>query len=124
MGRDRLIPLVLYFTDHRGVETHLAWVRSDGRPTPENIQRWVNWYIQSQYPGQVNEAIAKTFGQLLVPTKARIVRQPSREVVATWTAPKFMALPPTPSSQQLKKLPIVKRSPARGKKGSRARLSR
>jgi hypothetical protein len=96
MGSDRLVPLVLYFTDQRGVESHVEWKRADGKPTPENIQRWVDVYVVSQYPGNINEDLGKLHGQLLVPNKARIVRQLGggrREMVVAWQAPAFMVLP-------------------------------
>jgi len=120
MGRDYLIPLVLEWSDQAGGKSWVAWKKSDGRPTEANIGRYVEAYIQSQYRGGANNHLARDKGFILVPNSAQIVRQPGREVVATWRAPAFMVMPPVPKFN--KDGGIVREKPPRA--GHRARLSR
>lgn len=100
MGRSVLMRYVLrlrYAPDplgRRWADSPGEWrVKEAGKPTPENIHRYVEVFVQSQYPGGVNEHLAKDAGYLLVPVSATITKQPEQRVVAEWTAPKFMALP-------------------------------
>lgn len=87
MARDYTPP---YLVEMEGT-TKCAWnvrerpgASADGKPTAENLKKYVEAFIASQEPGKPNAHIPKAFGHKIVPTWARIVRNGSREVVATY----------------------------------------
>ena len=84
-----------------GAVIPMIWdCKQDGRPNAANLETLVLDYIVSTYPGHPNEHISRSLGYIPVPNWARVVRQKTGEVVAQWTAPVFMALPPDPNAQQ------------------------
>jgi hypothetical protein len=64
-----------------------AWRKEDGRPTIANLEKRIMSYAKSLEKGGVNEHLSKNF--IPYPTFARIVRQATGEVVATWKAAPF-----------------------------------
>ncbi len=78
---------------HR-LTTSAEWdVRAYGRPTRENIARFVEAQTRSFMSGGPNHSLAEEMGYLPVPSRVRVVEQKSGRVVAEWEAPAFMALP-------------------------------
>lgn len=64
--------------------------RSDGPPTPENLARYVQAYIDSLKPNGANYHISKALGYMPIPNWARIVLNGgNRPAVAEWKAPAF-----------------------------------
>lgn len=66
--------------------------RGFGAPNAENLARYVADYIESLKVGGSNAHLARDYGFIPVPNYARIVRNGSREIVAEWAAPMFMAI--------------------------------
>ncbi len=123
MGRSVMATHVLYYTDQGG-EHWAVWQKGNGRPSPENIERWIDSFVASQYPGNINEGIAKAHNVLVVPREGRIYRQlgaGQKQLVAEWKAPSFWALP------EFRKItvdhPDVRR-PVRRSRNQRPRLTR
>lgn len=69
--------------------TPMAWQRKYGKPTPENIERYIRLYVKSQEPGGPNAHIAKSLGYLDIPNQGRVIRQRDNKLVAEWKAPAF-----------------------------------
>jgi hypothetical protein len=64
----------------------------DGKPTAENLAKWVQAFIDSHKPGGSNHHLS-SMGTLPIPSYARIVlNDGSRTLVAEWKAPMFMAI--------------------------------
>lgn len=73
--------------------TPMCWnSKGWGRPTKANLAKWVSKYIKSLQKGGANYHVSRSLGYIPVPTKAKIIRQKTGEVVATWLAPKFMVI--------------------------------
>lgn len=124
MGRSVMATHVLYYTDQGG-EHWAVWGRGNGKPSPENIEAWVNSFVVSQYVGNINDGIAKAAGMIMVPHEGRIYRQlghGQKEMVATWKAPAFWALPPHRLITVAQ--PDVRRPSRSRNRSSRPRLSR
>ena len=71
----------IYMRSHRQ-----AW---RGRATPKRLQEWVFAYARSLQVGGVNAHISTMLGYVPFPASARIVRQRTGEIVATWKAGLF-----------------------------------
>lgn len=67
----------------------LTW---SGRASDSILRRYINAYIQSMKPGGSNYHISKSLGYIPVPNRARLVRQRTGKVVATWESPPFMVI--------------------------------
>lgn len=66
-----------------------------GKPTAANLVKFVEGYMRSLEAGGSNAHLAKHYGFIPYPNWAKIVRNDgSREVVAEWKAPMFMAVGP------------------------------
>lgn len=93
MGRSRLIPIVIELLETPGMYiTPMEWqTKHAGKPTLENVQRYVYEFVQSQKTGEPNFGIGKT---LIVPNRARVYKQTrnGRELLVEWTAPMFWAI--------------------------------
>jgi hypothetical protein len=93
MGKSRIIPIVIEFGKIPGFHiTPMAWnSKVHGKPTTENIQRYVRTFIDSQKVGEPNFGIAQT---IIVPNDAQVYKQTKngRTLLATWKAPMFMAI--------------------------------
>ena len=64
-----------------------------GKPTAENLAKYVETYLGTLKPGGVNRHLVTAFGSKVIPHAVRVVKNDgSREVVAEWKAPMFMAL--------------------------------
>lgn len=64
-----------------------------GKPTAENLEKYVATYLDTLKPGGVNRGLVETFGMKVIPNAARIVHNDgSGLVVAEWKAPMFMAI--------------------------------
>jgi hypothetical protein len=78
------------------VELHVrdsfAWKASYGRPTAANLEKWRTAMNKSYAAGGVNEHISNMLGYVVNISAARIVRQATGEVVATYSAPMFEAV--------------------------------
>ena len=72
--------------------TDYAWRREYGRPTEANLERFIDAMASSQKSGGANAHLAEAYGQIVVTSSARIVRQLDGEVVASWKASAFRAL--------------------------------
>lgn len=75
----------------------MAWrPKQSGRPSTENIEKYIAEYVRSSGIGGANEHIGRMLGRMMIPPKsARIVRQTgpnAGEVVASWTCPAFWAI--------------------------------
>jgi hypothetical protein len=71
----------------------MAWeVKSKGKPTEANIEKYVRAFVDSQKIGGCNEHLSRSAGFIQVPNRARIIRQADNQVVAEWRAPMFMAI--------------------------------
>lgn len=66
-----------------------AW---SGRPTNANLAKYIRAHIKSLKKGGVNYHVSLALKYIPVPHKARIVRQKTGDVVATWKAPSFMVI--------------------------------
>lgn len=83
MGRTTTPTYRIETTEANGRTSKFAWRREYGKPTTENIAAYVDGFVKSCLPGGVNSHIA----HLVAPTvAARIVRQSTDEVIATWRA--------------------------------------
>ena len=70
--------------------TRMAWdCRSKGRPTDANLERYVLAYADSLKAGGVNMHLSQSLGHMPIPHSARIVRQSTGQVVASWEAATF-----------------------------------
>ena len=70
--------------------TRMAWdCRSKGRPTDANLERYVLAYADSLKSGGVNVHLSESLGFMPIPHSARIVRQSTGQVVASWQAAMF-----------------------------------
>jgi hypothetical protein len=70
----------------------MEWRTKDaGKPTTENIEKWVRKFIDSQKKGEPNFGIADI---LLIPNTAKVYKQTrsGKSLVAEWQAPKFMLI--------------------------------
>lgn len=93
MGRSYMPKYRIEFSDQGGPQFPQAWrVREYGKPTTENIEKWVHSLVDSMKIGGVNEHISRAVGYIPVPNRAKVVNQYTGETVATWTAPMFMAI--------------------------------
>lgn len=80
--------------------TPMAWwikpqpggIAGNGKPTAENLARFVAQYIRSLEPGGVNYHVSQSLGHVPYPDYAKIVVNGSWTVVAEWKAPAFMAV--------------------------------
>jgi hypothetical protein len=73
--------------------TPSAWkVKEHGKPTTDNIDKYVRAFIDSTKLGGCNDHFSKDAGYIPVPNYARIVRQADNQVMAEWRAPMFMAI--------------------------------
>lgn len=63
----------------------------DGRPTVANLERYVFAYVDSLKAGGVNAHISESLGYIPIPHSARIVRQKTGRIVASWQAAMFQA---------------------------------
>jgi hypothetical protein len=70
----------------------LAWnIKSYGRPTPSNLEKFVRAYGKSLELGGANEGISKDLGYVPYPNRAVISFNHSHgKPVCTWVAPTFM----------------------------------
>lgn len=72
--------------------TRMAWdCRSKGRPTDPNLERYVLAHVDSLKAGGVNVHLSESLGFMPIPHSARIVRQSTGRVVASWEAAMFQA---------------------------------
>ena len=102
MGRSTT-PKYAIVTDCRGmVASRSAWnvkppvgcAKGHGKPTAENLEKYVGAFIDSLRPGGPNRHLFTAFGTKVIPNAVRIIRNDgSGLVVAEWKAPMFMALP-------------------------------
>jgi len=74
--------------NNHGLADSFVWERSYGKPTPENIEKWVSGYIRSHFKGGANDHIGKTPNV----SSAQIVNQKTQKVVTSWRAPAFWVL--------------------------------
>ena len=63
-----------------------AW---KGKATTQALEQWIYSYAKSLELGGVNQHISISLGHIPYPYSARIVRQATGEVVATWKAGMF-----------------------------------
>ncbi len=63
-----------------------AW---KGKATIQALEQWIYSYAKSLELGGVNQHISISLGHIPYPYSARIVRQATGEVVATWKAGMF-----------------------------------
>jgi hypothetical protein len=99
MGRSTTPKYAIRVSEGRNAKhgvTPMAWsVKESGKPTAENLAKWVEAYHRSLEPGGVNAHIFRSIGHVPYLTAARIVRNVSGgETVAEWIAPMFMAVGP------------------------------
>ncbi len=66
--------------------TRMAW---KGRPTDANLERYVFAYVDSLKSGGVNVHLSESLGYMPIPHAARVVRQSTGQVVASWEAAMF-----------------------------------
>jgi len=70
-----------------------AWqTKYAGRPTNENLAKYVEAYHESLKPGNTNWHLCKSASHIPYWNKARIIRQKTGEIVAEWNAPAFMVV--------------------------------
>jgi hypothetical protein len=92
MGRSRLIPIVIEIRCPGFNVSPMEWRNKEsGKPTTENIGKWVQSFIDSQKLGEPNFGVAQ---KLCIPTSARVYKQTrdGKVELATWDAPMFMAI--------------------------------
>ena len=65
-----------------GSTSPAAW---KGRPTDANLERYVLAYVD----GGVNVHLSESLGYMPIPHAARVVRQSTGQVVASWKAAMF-----------------------------------
>jgi hypothetical protein len=82
-----------YHPTHGVQRVRQSWNQQcHGRANAEQLARYVASMIESFKPGGVNYHVSESSGVIVVPHRARIVRQKTGEVVAEWEAPAFMAI--------------------------------
>jgi hypothetical protein len=91
MGKSITPAYRIEMTERRTMLTPMSWRSEYGKPTAENLEKYVRKYIDSLKIGGTNQHVSLSLGYIPVPDSARIVRQKTGEVVATWKAPMFMA---------------------------------
>ena len=84
MGKSITPTYRLEFND--GKPQMQAW---KGRATDQALERWIYSYAKSLELGGVNQHISLSLGHIPYLYSARIVRQATGEVVATWKAGMF-----------------------------------
>ena len=93
MGRSRLIPIIIELLETPGMYiTPMEWrTKHEGKPTLENVQKFVYNFVQSQKTGEPNFGVAD---KLIVPNRAKVYKQTrnGRELLTEWTAPTFWAI--------------------------------
>lgn len=70
----------------------MAWnIKSYGRPTPANLEKFVRVYAKSLEAGGCNEHLAKELGYIPYPNRAVIrFNHNHGNPVCSWVAPTFM----------------------------------
>jgi hypothetical protein len=101
MGRSTT-PKYALVVDCTGVHcTRMAWhVKPPvgcsvgyGKPTAENLAKYIETFRKSLHPGGANEHLMKAYGSKALPNAARIIlNDGSGTVVAEWKAPMFWAI--------------------------------
>lgn len=99
MGNTRSFTFRLEVTDNRGFDAFgrlrqgafkAGWdTRHYGRPTDATLSKYVFTYAKSLEPGGCNWHLSQALGVLPYPTAAKVIRQATGEVVATWRAAPF-----------------------------------
>lgn len=83
MGFSREYKYILAIRDCRCVTTIEGWmVRDRGRPTKNNILRYLNKLTPSFEPGGINEHVSKELGYIPYPKEAWVMNQRTQEVKA------------------------------------------
>jgi hypothetical protein len=96
MGTSRIVPVLVTFTeitkDGPRQSTPMEWRTKSatnrpgyGKPTAENLKAFVERFEASTKPGGCNDHLG-----LSIVTSAKIVRQATKEVLATYTGPSFV----------------------------------
>lgn len=86
-------PLYVLEIQHTGITcTPMCWsCKQSGRPTEENLNRWMESYIASIQPGGCNSHLAEKFGTGATPMNAFIRRNiPHSEPIVSWSNPRMV----------------------------------
>lgn len=89
MGRSVTPTFVVNYRDQTGAHWAVWNTKLNGKPTPENLERWRVGMNDSMKIGGVNEHVSRTLGFLPHISKATIHNQKSGCDVATVKAPLF-----------------------------------
>lgn len=94
MGKSSIVRNVIELTERVDTvsnKVHMAWnSKNYGKPTGENIEKFVVSYIKSLMPGGVNEHIFK--GRTIPNISKAKVRNQLSGVVVEWNAPMFFVI--------------------------------
>lgn len=85
MGTSRIVPIILKIDS----TTPMAWRKEYGKPTLENLEKWITEYSRSLEIGGVNQHVSLSLGYVPYPRTAKIIRQRTGEVLASWKAAMF-----------------------------------
>lgn len=92
MGRSRAWTYVLRIVESERISTPMEWrvgkrysVPGYGKPTVENLAKWVAAYEKSLLPGGVNQHLSYGANKIDKVLSASITNQRTGEVVAEWT---------------------------------------
>ena len=64
-------------------------IPGNGKPTRENLIKYLRGFVASLKAGGVNEHISKELGYVPTPSWAKIIRQSDGQVMAEWELPKY-----------------------------------
>lgn len=76
-------------TNCGGGNTPMCWDIKNGRPTNDNLEKYLDAYSKSCEMGGVNDHISAAIGFIPVVLKAVIINQRNEEIVASYQAPLF-----------------------------------
>jgi hypothetical protein len=91
MGTSRRINIVIEMEMNNGSSAWAEWLAQYGKPTTENIQKYMDEFVTSCKPGGCNEHI----GLSEIPYRAIVKKQVKNgkpEILGKWKAPMFWAI--------------------------------
>ena len=90
MGKSKIVKYVVavYENPNQLIPNRIVY---DGKPNKNGLDNWVDAYVQSLKSGGVNYHITESLGYIPIPCYAELIDQVHNSVVASRTAPMFMA---------------------------------
>lgn len=94
MGRDITFTYRVEVKESTGnaVVTPMGWRKEYGKPTQDNLTKWVESYNNALKPDGVNAHVSKALGHMPILSHAKIVRQSTGDTICEWNAPVFMVV--------------------------------